>query len=143
VHEYHPKLIGLYLFVEDIGATSAFYSALGLKVEQISDMFGRATWEGEVVLEFGTKQLTESYDPNFNEPTSSSKSTINFELASVSAVDTKFEQLAQLGYVGHLAPIDALWQARFAIIEDPDGNYVGLHSPRDREAERDRETHDA
>jgi uncharacterized glyoxalase superfamily protein PhnB len=34
------------------------------------------------------------------------------------------------GYVGHLAPIDAFWGARFAIVDDPDGNVVGLHGPR-------------
>ncbi len=140
VNEHHLNFIGLYLFVKDIEATSAFYSALGLEIEHVSGMFGRATLEGEVLLEFGTNQLTKSYDPNFEEPMSLSKGTINFELASASAVETKFEQLAQLGYVGHLSPIDAPWQASFAIIEDPDGNYVGLHSPRDRKVERARET---
>ena len=138
--QQHPKFIGLYIFVSDVSATSAFYSALDLKIEHISEMFGRATWGDEVMLEFGTKQLTRSYDPNFKEPDLSSKSTINFELASESAVDAKFMHLTELGYVGHLPPIDAPWQARFAIIEDPDGNFVGLHSPRNREAERKRET---
>jgi predicted enzyme related to lactoylglutathione lyase len=30
-------------------------------------------------------------------------------------------------------------EGRFAIVDDPDGNIVGLHSPRDRESERQRE----
>ena len=143
MNEHGPKFIGLYLFVADIGATATFYSALDLQIEHVSDMFGRATWGDDVMLEFGTERLTSSYDPNFKEPGSSSKSTINFELVSASAVDAKFKQLTALGYAGHLPPIDAPWQARFAIIEDPDGNFVGLHSPRNREAERKRETNEA
>ena len=134
-----PKFLGIYLFVNDIEATTQFYAALGLEIEPVSHMFARATWKGEAMLEFGTEALTSSYDPLFAKPEPCSKSTINFEVESKSRVDEKYEELTALGYVGHLAPIDALWQARFAIIQDPDGNYVGLHSPRDRHAERNRE----
>ncbi len=134
-----PRLIGLYLFVADLQATKAFYSALGLKIEAVSDMFARASWGAEVVLEFGTASLTRSYDPKFEDPGRNSKSTINFELASRTAVDQKYNQLVELGYDGHLAPIDALWEARFAIVRDPDGNQVGLHSPRSLAADRARE----
>ena len=68
-----------------------------------------------------------------------SKSTINFELDSVQAVDAKYVEMTSAGYTGHLEPCDAPWQARFAIVEDPDGNFIGLHSPRDRAADRVRE----
>ncbi len=137
--EASPRLIGLYLFVADMEATTAFYAALGLAVEPVSDMFARATWSGEVMLEFGTRQLTSSYDPGFREPGNLSKGTINFELASAEHVDALFHRLVALGYNGHLAPIDALWGARFAIINDPDGNQIGLHSPRNRVAEKQKE----
>lgn len=137
-----PQMIGLYLFVSDLEATKSFYQAFGLDIEPISDMFARATWSDKVMLEFGTKELTSSYDPNFMEPGPLSKSTINFELESQTAVDHKFSRLVDLGYEGHLAPIEAPWGARFAIVSDPDGNYVGLHSPRDRKAERKRESSD-
>ena len=136
-------MIGLYLFVSNLTATKDFYRALGLDVEPVSDMFARATWSENVMLEFGTKELTNSYDPNFKEPGPLAKSTINFELTSRSAVDSKFTQLVELGYDGYLAPIDAPWEARFAIVKDPDGNFIGLHSPRDRESDRQRETSEA
>lgn len=126
-----PRMIGLYLFVSDLQATTSFYRALGLHVDAISDDFARATWSEKVVLEFGTTTLTSSYDPNFQEPGFLSKSTINFEVDSEQAVDDRYTELTSLGYPGHLAPISAPWGARFAIIEDPDGNFVGLHSPRD------------
>ena len=134
-----PRLISIYLFVSDVAATSRFYEALGLDVEPVSDQFARATWSGEVMLEFGTSELTRSYDPGWNPPEGMSKNTINFELGSRESVDLKYSTLVAAGYVGHLAPCDPLWQARFAIIEDPDGNFVGLHSQRDRDADKGRE----
>ena len=55
------------------------------------------------------------------------------------AVDATYQALVAAGHNGQLAPCDPPWQARFAIVDDPDGNVVGLHSPRDRNADRKRE----
>ena len=134
-----PNLLGVYLFVRDLSATLAFYRMLGLQSEEVSDVFARATMSNGATLEFGTAALTRSYDPNWQEPSLPATNTINFELASREAVDAMYEKLTSAGYTGHLAPCDPPWQARFAIVDDPDGNIVGLHSPRDREAERRRE----
>jgi Glyoxalase/Bleomycin resistance protein/Dioxygenase superfamily len=35
------------------------------------------------------------------------------------------------GYRGQQPPYDAFWGARYAVIEDPDGNAVGIMSPVD------------
>ena len=35
------------------------------------------------------------------------------------------------GYAGRQPPYDTFWGARYAVIEDPDGNHVGLMSPID------------
>ncbi len=131
-----PRLISLYLFVSNIGETCRFYETLGLDIEPLSDQFARASYAGDVVLEFGTSELTRSYDPEWNPPQGESKSTINFELESRDAVDLKYSAMIAAGYAGHLSPCNPLWQARFAIVEDPDGNFVGLHSPRESDADR-------
>ena len=134
-----PNLLGVYLFVRDLPATLAFYRMLGLQIEEMSNVFARATMSNGATLEFGTAALTRSYDPNWQEPSLPATNTINFELASREAVDAMYEKLTSAGYTGHLAPCDPPWQARFAIVDDPNGNIVGLHSPRDREGERQRE----
>jgi uncharacterized glyoxalase superfamily protein PhnB len=46
-------------------------------------------------------------------------------------VDRIYAELSSAGYVGHLAPHDAFWGARYAVVDDPDGNVVGLQSPMD------------
>lgn len=139
MNKAEARLIGIYLFVSDLEASSKFYETLGLEIERVSKVFARASWGEEVVLELGTDELTQSYDPHYQRPGELSKSTINFELNSAQAVDAKFVEMTSAGYTGHLGPCDAPWQARFAIVADPDGNFMGFHSPRDRAADRVRE----
>ncbi len=134
-----PNLLGVYLFVRDLPDTLAFYRMLGLRIDEVSDVFARATMSNGATLEFGTAALTRSYDPNWQEPNLPGTNTINFEFASREAVDAMYEKLTSASYAGHLAPCDPPWQARFAIVDDPNGNIIGLHSPRDREGERQRE----
>ena len=47
------------------------------------------------------------------------------------AVDEVYADLAGAGYPGRQPPYDAFWGARYAIVEDPDGNPVRLMSPID------------
>lgn len=134
-----PNLLGVYLFVRDLGASLDFYTLLGWPIERVSSVFARATMPNGTMIELGTQELTRSYDPHWQEPTGPGTNTINFELSSRAAVDDVYLKLVAAGYRGHLAPCDPPWQARFAIVDDPDGNVIGLHSPRDRESERRRE----
>ncbi|MCZ6501195.1 MAG: VOC family protein [Gammaproteobacteria bacterium] len=137
--DQQPEFLGLYLFVKDLPKTLNFYELLGLEIENVSEVFARASWSNGIALEFGTSELTESYDPGWKPPGLPSTNTINFQLSSRAAVDETYNKMIAAGFVGHLAPCDPLWQARFAIILDPNGNFVGLHSPRDRDADRQRE----
>lgn len=118
---------GLYLFVRDRAAAVAFYRRLGLGVEEVGDNFARAALPNGQSIEFGTAELTRSYDPGWAEPSGPSTNSINFTLPSRDAVDATYAELTAAGYRGHLAPIDAFWGARYAIIDDPDGNVVGFH----------------
>jgi uncharacterized glyoxalase superfamily protein PhnB len=134
-----PNLLGVYLFVRDLDASIAFYRCAGLAVERVSYVFARAMLANGASIEMGSAALTSSYDPRWRPPRGDGLNTINLELASRAAVDATYRVLLQAGYAGHLAPCDPPWQARFAIVDDPDGNPVGLHSPRNRAAERRRE----
>jgi len=135
----HTDLLGIYLFVRDLGATIDFYTLLGLSIEPVSPVFARATMPNGATIESGCAELTRSYDPSWQEATGPATNTVNFQLPSRAAVDAMYERLVGAGHSAHMAPCDALWRTRFAIIDDLDGNIIGLHSPRDREAERLRE----
>ncbi|MEZ0293214.1 MAG: VOC family protein [Solirubrobacteraceae bacterium] len=47
------------------------------------------------------------------------------------AVDALHADLTAAGHPSRQRPYDAFWGARYAIVEDPDGNPVGLMSPSD------------
>ncbi|MEM6260791.1 MAG: VOC family protein [Planctomycetota bacterium] len=132
-------LNSLYLFVADLPKTVDFYRRLGLEIEVVSEWLARADCGNGVLLEFGTAELTSSYDPKWTPPARQAKCTINFTLDSRGAVDELYQRMIDAGHAGHLAPCDPPWEARFAILKDPDGNQVGLHSLRSLDADRRRE----
>ncbi len=127
----HPPFIGVYLFVRDIEASSAFYRRLGVAIESYGDNFRRGETPGGAFIELGTAAMTRGYDPGWQEPVGPSLNSLQFSFPSRAAVDDIFRELTDAGYRAHLAPIDAFWGSRYAIVDDPDGNVVGLHSPRD------------
>jgi predicted enzyme related to lactoylglutathione lyase len=142
MNDQQPEFLGLYLFANDLPETLNFYEILGFQIETVSDIFARASLSSGFTLEIGTAALTESYDPGWKPPGLPSTNTINFQLLSRKAVDSTYKKVTEAGYVGHLAPCDPLWQARFAIVLDPNGNFVGLHSPRGQDVNRQTETPD-
>jgi catechol 2,3-dioxygenase-like lactoylglutathione lyase family enzyme len=56
---------------------------------------------------------------------------IGFKVLDRERVDELYSELTAFGYVGQQPPYDAFWGARYAIVEDPDGNPVGIMSPVD------------
>lgn len=54
---------------------------------------------------------------------------IGFQVPSRSEVDATYDKMTTTGYRGLQAPYDAIWGARYAVIEDPDGIAVGIMSP--------------
>ena len=134
------RLLGIYIFSRDLETTLAFYELIGLPIDRISGFFARSTLPGGGMIEFGTDELTHSYDPGWARPAGLSNNTINLEVDSSEAVDSVYASLVKAGHRGHLPPCDPPWQARFAIVIDPDGNLVGLHSPRSLEADQQRES---
>lgn len=54
---------------------------------------------------------------------------IGFSVPTRADVDAVFHDMTGAGYRGLQEPYDAIWGARYAVIEDPDGIAVGLMSP--------------
>lgn len=127
------------LVVRDMEATLAFYRRLGLDIPE-AQMWRTETGVHHVTarmpngvdLEFDSAQLARSYNAGWRpQPASGSRVLLGFSLASRDAVDAKYEALVAAGYTGSQPPWDAFWGARHAIVDDPDGNHVGLMSPVD------------
>lgn len=127
------SLMAINLFVADMSASLAFYRHLGLDVPEArpdSIHVEIPVAEG-VVLELDTIGLSKAYDSGWQDPSGPSRCSFQYLLPAREAVDALYGDLTGAGYHGRLAPFDAFWGARYATVEDPDGNLVSLTSGAD------------
>jgi catechol 2,3-dioxygenase-like lactoylglutathione lyase family enzyme len=134
-----PVLAQLNLVVRDMEATVAFYRTLGLDIPD-AKLWRSASGLHHVDLElangfgldFDSHEVAKVYNAAWRRPEGGgSRSVIGFSVASREAVDETYTALTGAGHSGLQPPYDAFWGARYAIVEDPDGNHVGLMSPID------------
>jgi uncharacterized glyoxalase superfamily protein PhnB len=124
------------LVVHNMAETLGFYRLLGLDVphEAVWEVAGHphhanAATGSTVDLEFDSHKLARHYNAGF--AAERGRVMIGVELESREAVDALWHTLISEGVQGLQPPYDAFWGARYAIVEDPDGNPVGLASPMD------------
>jgi Glyoxalase/Bleomycin resistance protein/Dioxygenase superfamily len=79
-----------------------------------------------VDLDFDSGEFARHWDAGH-----SGRAVFGFRVSSRERVDGLYSDLTTFGYVGQQPPYDAFWGARYAIVEDPDGNPVGIMSPVD------------
>jgi catechol 2,3-dioxygenase-like lactoylglutathione lyase family enzyme len=116
------------LVVTDMPATLAFYRRLGLSIPADADQQPHVDIElpGGLRLAFDTRDTIRSFDPGWAEPSGGHRMALAFACDSPAAVDAAYADLTGAGYAGHLAPWDAFWGMRYAVVHDPDGTPVDL-----------------
>jgi predicted lactoylglutathione lyase len=125
----------LNLVVGDMEKSLAFYRRLGLlipeKAQSPEGHVGIFTENG-FGLDFDSPAFSKVWNPGWaGRQDLAGKMVVSFKLESREAVDARYNDLVSAGYAGLQPPYDAFWGARYAVIEDPDGNAVGLMSPAD------------
>jgi uncharacterized glyoxalase superfamily protein PhnB len=135
-----PEFKQIDLVMQDLEAGIAFYRALGLEIPE------SAIWRtpsgvhhvdlvtpGGMTVHFDSAALAVVYNRGWRAPTGTgTRSVLTFKVESREEVDHLHAKLAGLGHRSSQPPFDAFWGARYAIVEDPDGNHVGIMSPVDR-----------
>ena len=130
------RLHQINLIARNLHESLAFYRRLGLDIPE-ADVWesggqahhAKAATGGEVGVEFVSRRLAHAYNAGF--AAERGRVEIGIELASREAVDALWAELISESAQGLQPPFDAFWGARYAIIEDPDGNPVALTSPVD------------
>lgn len=119
------------LTVLDVRASADFYRRLGIDVPDVWEHEGEAHHctipDGPML---NSLALTKGYDPSWPDGPGV---VLIFHVDSREAVDARHAELVGAGYRSHLGPFDAFWGARYSIVDDPDGNHVGIMSPRHEE----------
>ena len=133
-----PVLNQMDLVVRDVDASVAFYRRLGLEIPD-SVIWRTASGAHHVDLDLpnglhlhiDSVALTKSFNRGWPDAGTGTSIIVGFSLPSRQAVDERYADLVAAGYTGRQPPYDTFWGARYAVIEDPDGNHVGLMSPLD------------
>jgi uncharacterized glyoxalase superfamily protein PhnB len=133
-----PDLNQLDLVVRDMDATIAFYRALGVDIPESAIWrtptgvhHVDVTMPGGFIVHFDSAALARVYNRGWREPSGTGTcAVLSFKVPSREDVDRIHDALAALGRSSQ-PPFDAFWGARYAIVEDPDGNHIGIMSPSD------------
>jgi catechol 2,3-dioxygenase-like lactoylglutathione lyase family enzyme len=128
------------LIVQDMSATLAFYRQLGLSVSEAAEwppgsgaLHTEAVAPSGLRLEFDNIAMAKIWHPGWQESgRRSGRAVLSFSVPSRDAVDELYSALTASGATGTEPPYNAFWGARYAIVQDPDGNNIGLMSPLDR-----------
>lgn len=123
-------LVGL--VVDDMARSLAFYRRLGLEIAPGADTEDHveAALPGGLRIAWDTAATIRSFDPDWAPPQGGGRRMgLAFACDDPADVDATYAALLEAGYDGHLAPWDAFWGMRYAVVRDPDGNGVDLFAP--------------
>lgn len=124
-----PVLDQVNLVVSDMDASVAFYRLLGVDVARTLpewEPHHRSARAG-LDIDFDSARFARDWNAGSTGPAV----VLGFKVSSREAVDALCARLRDGGYRVQQEPFDAFWGARYAVVEDPDGNPVGLMSPVD------------
>ncbi|MDT7553251.1 MAG: hypothetical protein QOI16_1787 [Pseudonocardiales bacterium] len=118
------------IVVADMAKALAFYRAVGLSVPAAADTepHVEVPVAGGLRLTFDTEEVIRSFYPDWT-PVRGGRTNLAFVLPDAAGVDALHAELVAAGHESALAPFDAFWGQRYAVVHDPDGNGVDLFAP--------------
>ncbi|MCW4352202.1 VOC family protein [Hoyosella sp. YIM 151337] len=124
-----PRLNVIALVVADMRRSLEFYRKLGLAIPDDADSQPHVEAElgGGIRLAWDDLATVRSFEPDW-QPPQSGQISLAFQCERPADVDAVYRDLVEAGYDGHLAPWDAFWGQRYAVVHDPDGNGVDLYA---------------
>ena len=127
------QLRQLNIIVSDMSAALSFYRELGWTIDSATPEHATADMPDGITVEFDSTSFAPVWDSGYAEATGGT-TVLGVSTDTRTAVDELYERLIDSGGRGRQPPYDAFWGSRYAIVEDPDGNPVGLMSPRQESA---------
>jgi catechol 2,3-dioxygenase-like lactoylglutathione lyase family enzyme len=125
----------------DLDASIAFYRRLGVEIPDAAvwrtptggHHVGVAAQLGDQALHFDidSTAFAQTWNVGWKGRTDlRGRVIVGFDVPTRTDVDKVFLDMTGAGYRGLQEPHDAIWGARYAVLEDPDGIAVGLMSPK-------------
>lgn len=129
-----PRIDQLNIVVSDMDRSLAFYRRLGVDTPQLwqgsdSQQHVNTSVDG-FGLDFDSPAFAAAWNRGWAGRTDlAGRVVVGFKVADRNAVDRLYGLLTEDGHRGLQPPYDAIWGARYAVVEDPDGVAIGLMSP--------------
>jgi uncharacterized glyoxalase superfamily protein PhnB len=130
--------------VGDMRRSLAFYRLLGVSFD-VEPAGEASEWarhhlngvaSNGVRVELDSVAFAKRWNPGLDEARLGGGVIPIFHVSSREEVDRVHARATAAGHRSHKAPEDAFWGARYAILEDPDGNSVGVMSAIDASKRR-------
>ncbi len=121
------------LVTKNMEAAVAFYRHLGLTIPDTVPDFQEhhrsVEASGGIAIDLDSVEFARHWDHGW----AGGMGVLNFTVPTRRRVDEIHADLVEAGYRSQQEPYDAFWGARYAVVQDPDGNAVGLMSPIDND----------
>jgi catechol 2,3-dioxygenase-like lactoylglutathione lyase family enzyme len=126
-----PHIDAVGIVADDIPRSLAFYRHLGIDVADPDDgqVHVEATLASGLRVLWDTPATITSFHPAWVPPTGGARVVPAVRVEAPAEVDALYEALLGAGGTPAVAPFDAPWQMRYAVVHDPDGNAVDLFAP--------------
>ena len=125
-----PRIDALEVVVADMATSLAFYRQLGLDIPAgaESEMHVAVDLPGGLHMLFDTQDTIRSFDASWTPPAGGHGLALAFDCGDPAGVDATHDALVSSGHRSHLAPWDAFWGQRYALLGDPDGVRINLYA---------------
>ncbi len=119
------------LVVSNMEASVVFYRKLGLTILDTDPEWQSHHRSAQVPGGINIDLDSHDFARHWNAGWKAGMGVLGFRVDSRERVDELYQELTGAGYGGQQEPYDAFWGARYAVVEDPDGNAVGIMSAAD------------
>lgn len=127
------KFHGFNLVVSDMAASVAFFELLGLEVQdtvpEFMDHHRTVVVDGDTDFDLDSEHFASMWNPGWPGGAGGPMGVLGLMVGSRDEVDEAAARMAAAGHPIQAEPSDAFWGSRTTIIEDPDGNSIGVMSP--------------
>jgi uncharacterized glyoxalase superfamily protein PhnB len=118
-----PDMIGI--VVNDMRKAIVFYRLLGLPFPDSNEAYVEVITENGYRISLNTAEMMKGIYGEWETPRGH-RMNIAFKCASPAEVDRVYATIVAAGYASIKTPWDAFWGQRYAVVQDPDGNWVDL-----------------
>ncbi|MBA3376435.1 MAG: VOC family protein [Actinobacteria bacterium] len=117
------------LVVSDLERSRKFYSRFGWEFEPMGEQALMAEVPGGFLVAVHLPDFARLWNAGYDGSTGGA-TVFDISLPDRESVDRLHAELTNEGHRSRQEPVNAFWGPRYAIVEDPDGNLLGLKSPR-------------